>query len=165
VPTNGAFVAWGSGYPGGVDREVRVREVEELSGRSGTTRFVLRDDEDNEYTTFRERIGREAMRFRGKRARIQFHEEERRGFRNVYLDAIAPAPEPASESDRPREAQPADESAWDTAVEAAPWIIGTREPQEAVPPEELYERLHPFKELVADDIRRAGSNDDEPDRS
>ncbi|TQM44345.1 hypothetical protein [Pseudonocardia cypriaca] len=144
---------------------MRVREVEELSGRSGTTRFVLRDDEDNEYTTFRERIGREAMRFRGKRAHIQFHEEERRGFRNVYLDAIAPAPEPASESERPREAQPADESAWDTAVEAAPWIIGTREPQEAVPPEELYERLHPFKELVADDIRRAGSDDDEPDRS
>jgi hypothetical protein len=165
VPTNGPFGGWASGYPGGVDREVRVREVEELSGRSGTTRFVLRDDEDNEYTTFRERIGREAMRFRGKRARIQFHEEERRGFRNVYLDAIAPAPEPASESDRPREAQPADESAWDTAVEAAPWILGTREPQEAVPPEELYERLHPFKELVADDIRRAGSGDDEPDRS
>jgi hypothetical protein len=46
-------------------------------------------------------------------------------------------------------------------VEAAPWILGSREPQEAVPPEELYERLHPFKELVADDIRGAG--DDEPD--
>jgi hypothetical protein len=145
-----------------VEREVLVREVEELSGRSGTTRFVLRDDEDNEYTTFRDRIGREAMRFRGKRARIQFHEEERRGFHNVYLDAIGPAPEQAAEADRSREAQPADESAWDTAVEAAPWIIGTREPQEAVPPEELYEKLHPFKELVADDIRRAGGEDDEP---
>jgi hypothetical protein len=145
-----------------VEREVLVREVEELSGRSGTTRFVLRDDEDNEYTTFRDRIGREAMRFRGKRARIEFHEEERRGFHNVYLDAISAAPEQATEADRSREAQPADESAWDTAVEAAPWIIGTREPQEAVPPEELYEKLHPFKELVADDIRRAGGEDDEP---
>jgi hypothetical protein len=152
-----------------VEREVRVREVEELSGRSGTTRFVLRDDEDNEYTTFRDRIGKEAMRFRGKPARIEFHEEDRRGFHNVYLDSIGPAREPADSSDRPsdggREAQPADESAWDTAVEAAPWIIGTREPQEAVPPEELYERLHPFKELVADDIRRAGGEDDEPERS
>jgi hypothetical protein len=142
-----------------VEREVRVREVEELSGRSGSTRFVLRDDEDNEYTTFRDRIGRDAMRFRGKRARIEFHEEDRRGFHNVYLDAIGPV------QDQPegrRDAQPADESAWDTAVEAAPWILGTREPQEAVPPEELYERLHPFKELVADDIRRAGAEDDEP---
>ncbi|TWF74418.1 hypothetical protein FHX44_11298 [Pseudonocardia hierapolitana] len=141
---------------------MRVREVEELSGRSGTTRYVLRDDEGREYTTFRERIGREAMRFRSKQARIEFHEEERRGFQNVYLDAIGPAQEPAGEPDRTREAQPADESAWDTAVEAAPWIIGTREPEEAVPPEELYERLHPFKELVADDIRRAGAEDDEP---
>ncbi|GAA5130783.1 hypothetical protein GCM10023320_53150 [Pseudonocardia adelaidensis] len=143
---------------------MRVREVEELSGRSGTTRFVLRDDADNEYTTFRDRIGREAIRFRGKRARIEFHEEDRRGFHNVYLDAIGPAAQPSGSSDRPeghRDTQPADESAWDTAVEAAPWIIGTREPQEAVPPEELYERLHPFKELVADDIRRAGAEDDE----
>jgi hypothetical protein len=146
-----------------VEREVRVREVEERSARSGTTRFVLRDDEDREYTTFRDRIGRDALRFRGKRARIEFHEEERRGFHNVYLDAIGPAAEPARQEGR-RDVQPADESAWDTAVEAAPWIVGTPEPQEAVPPEELYERLHPFKELVAEDIRRAGAEDDEPDR-
>jgi len=161
------------GYPGGVEREVHVREVEELTGRSGTTRFVLRDADGTEYTTFRDRIGKEAMRFRGKRARIEFHEEERRGFHNVYLDGIGPAPEPsgADGADGPdgppgggRETQPADESAWDTAVEAAPWILGTREPEEAVPPEELYERLHPFKELVADDIRKAGAEDDEPDR-
>jgi hypothetical protein len=149
-----------------VEREVQVREVEELTGRSGTTRFVLRDDDGTEYTTFRARIGQEAMRFRGKRARIEFHEEERRGFHNVYLDGIGPAPEPSGPSEGDgREANPADESAWDTAVEAAPWILGTREPEEAVPPEELYERLHPFKELVADDIRRAGGEDDEPDRA
>jgi hypothetical protein len=152
------------GYPGRVEREVRVREVEELSARSGSTRFVLRDDEENEYTTFRSRIGQDAMRFRGKRARIEFHEEDRRGFHNVYLDAIGPAAEPAASErlEGSRDVQPADESAWDTAVEAAPWIVGTREPQEAVPPEELYERLHPFKELVADDIRRAGEEDDKP---
>jgi hypothetical protein len=150
-----------------VEREVRVREVEERANRSGTTRFVLCDDEGNEYTTFRSGIGQEAMRFRGKRARIEFHEEDRRGFHNVYLDAIGPAAEPSGSTDRPpdgRDARPADESAWDTAVEAAPWIIGTREPQEAVPPEELYERLHPFKELVADDIRREGADDDAPPR-
>jgi hypothetical protein len=56
---------------------------------------VLRDEDGNEYTTFRARIGQDAMRFAGKRARIEFHEEERRGFRNVYLDAIGPVAEPA----------------------------------------------------------------------
>jgi hypothetical protein len=122
---------------------------------------VLRDDDGNEYTTFRARIGQEAMRFEGKRATITFHEEERRGFRNVYLDSIVAPPRSDSAGTGSEEGRHADESAWDTALEAAPWIVGTPEPQEAVPPEELYERLHPFKELVADDIRGAG--DDEPD--
>jgi hypothetical protein len=45
-----------------------------------------------------------------------------------------------------------EEVAWKTAVDAAPWLLGG-EPEEAVPPEELYERLQPFKERVADDIR------------
>jgi hypothetical protein len=47
-----------------------------------------------------------------------------------------------------------DEVAWNTAVEAAPWMLGSREPQEEIPPEELYEKLEPFKRLVADDIRQ-----------
>jgi hypothetical protein len=46
-----------------MEREADVRDVEEVSGRSGTTRFVLRGDEGNEYTTFRPQIGREAKRF------------------------------------------------------------------------------------------------------
>jgi hypothetical protein len=100
------------------------------------------------------------MRFEGERAVIAFHEEERRGFRNVYLDAIKAAPRPRShDDDAPDEGHRADETAWDTALQAAPWIVGTPEPQEALPAEELYERLHPFKELVADDIRRSGSDD------
>ena len=141
-----------------------MREVEEVASRSGTTRFVLRDDEGNEYTTFRPQIGREAMRFKDKPALITFHEEERRGFRNVYLDSVTAAsqrqtPDPADEHQHP------DESAWETAFEAAPWIVGTREPQTPVPAEELYERLHPFKELVADDIRRAQSQDHDDPRS
>src|SRR5690348_11513297 len=44
------------GYSGEMEREVDVRDVEEVSGRSGTTRFVLRDGEGNEYTTFRPQI-------------------------------------------------------------------------------------------------------------
>jgi hypothetical protein len=145
-----------------MEREVDVRDVEEVSGRSGTTRFVLRDDEDNEYTTFRPQIGREAMRFRGKRAVITFHEEERRGFRNVYLDAVTAA-SPTQTDPQAAEHPHPDESAWETALEAAPWIVGTREPQEPVPAEELYERLHPFKELVADDIRRSQTTQDQDD--
>ena len=53
-----------------------------------------------------------------------------------------------------------DEVAWNTAVEAAPWLVGEREPKDAVEPEELYERLEPFKRLVAEDIR--GDSPDEP---
>ena len=45
-----------------------------------------------------------------------------------------------------------DEAAWRTAVEAAPWLVGESEPNEAVAPEELDEKLRPFKELVAEDI-------------
>lgn len=155
------------GVPGGVEREVRVREVEEVAGRSGTTRFVLHDDEGNEYTTFRARVGEQARRFAGRRAVISFHEEERRGFHNVYLDSISPAPQASQRDDGGSavsgsdDARRADEAAWDTALEAAPWIVGTPEPEEAVEPEELYARLHPFKELVADDIRESGSSDKE----
>jgi hypothetical protein len=144
-----------------MEREVDVRDVEEVSGRSGTTRFVLRDDEDNEYTTFRpQRPGGDALQ--GQRAVITFHEEERRGFRNVYLDAVTAA-SPTQTDPQAAEHPHPDESAWETALEAAPWIVGTRESQEPVPAEELYERLHPFKELVADDIRRSQTPQDQDD--
>src|SRR5690242_17823216 len=144
----------------GVEREVQVRQVEEVAGRSGTTRYVLRDDEGNEYTTFRPPIGQEARRFEGKRAVVTFHDEERRGFRNVYLDGIA-APQGSHRGEGADDHERPDEAAWNTALEAAPWIVGTREPREPVPADELYERLHPFKELVAEDIRRSEAADHE----
>jgi hypothetical protein len=133
--------------------EVRVAAVEEVQTRSGKTRYVLRDDQGREYTTFRPQIGHEAARFEGRRARIEFHEEERNGFRNVYLDAISDASPEASGTDTGTDP---DEVAWSTAVEAAPWVLGSREPEDEVPPEELYEKLEPFKRLVADDIRGHG---------
>jgi len=134
-----------------MDAEVQVRDVKRLETRSGNTRWVLTDDAGTEYTTFRPQIGEEAERHMGRRARIAFHEEERRGFRNVYLDRIEPAPEgsPAGAD----EADEADEVAWGTAVEAAPWLLGTTEPGEEVPPDELYDKLEPFKRRVAEDIR------------
>jgi hypothetical protein len=137
------------GYSLGVEAEVRIRSVEKVETRSGKVRYVVRDDAGREYTTFRPAIGREAGKFEGQRAHIAFHEEERNGFQNVYLDGISEAAETgaANASTDP------DEAAWSTAVEAAPWMLGSREPEQEIPPEELFEKLEPFKRLVADDIR------------
>jgi len=141
-----------------VDAEVHIAKVEPLETRTGKTMYVVRDSEGKEYTTFRPAIGQEAAKYEGRRARIEYHEQERNGFQNVYLDGISPAaeePESAGSSTEPEEA------AWRTAVEAAPWVLGTNEPDHEIPPEELYEKLEPFKRLVADDIRRDGDEDDE----
>ena len=135
-----------------MDKDVQVREVERVQTRTGKTRFVLRDADGDEYTTFREGIGEEAERHRGRRARIEFHEEERNGFRNVYLDAITPLDDDADQGGGGDDSDP-DEVAWNTAVEAAPWLLGTSEPEEQVEPDELFEKLEPFKRRVAEDIR------------
>jgi hypothetical protein len=132
-----------------MDAEVQVRDVKRVESRSGNTRWVLTDDAGREYTTFRPRIGEEAERHRGRRARIAFHEEDRNGFKNVYLDGIEPLPEQAEGGG----GDEADEVAWNTAVEAAPWLLGTTEPDQEIPPDELYEKLEPFKRRVAEDIR------------
>src|SRR4051794_3636861 len=136
-----------------MDADVRVRDVRRDETRSGNTRWTLIDDAGNEYTTFRPAIGEAAERYRGEQARITFHEEQRGNFHNVYLDGIEPAPqrrpEPASER-----ADDADEVAWGTAVEAAPWLLGSNEPAEEISPDELYEKLEPFKRRVAEDIRQ-----------
>lgn len=157
-----------------MEREVRARRVQEVTAPSGATRWVLRDDEGNEYTTFRPQVGREATRLEGQRVLVAFHEEDRRGFHNVYLDRIAPLRQRTSggedRADRGSnggegdDSRHPDESAWDTALEAAPWLVGTPEPREACPPEELYDRLHPFKELVAEDIRRPRSEEQDRER-
>jgi hypothetical protein len=138
------------------DAVVTVAEVKAFKTQSGNTRFVLRDDEGREYTTFREQIARDAVAAEGRRARITFHEQQRGNFTNVYLDAVEPLEEPADES----ASEAVEEVAWKTAVDAAPWLLGG-EPEEAVAPEELFERLQPFKERVADDIR--GEPADDPD--
>jgi hypothetical protein len=126
-----------------VEATVQVREVKAVQTRSGNTRFVLVDEKGNEYTTFRPHIGQQAEKAEGKRARIEYHEEERGDFRNVYLDAVE-----VVETDE--ESQDADEIAWRTAVEAAPWLAG--EPKRDLPADELFEKLKPFKDLVEEDI-------------
>jgi hypothetical protein len=136
--------------------DVNIASVEEAQSRSGHTRFVVKDDQGGEYTTFREQIGAAAKAVEGRRARIEFHETQRNGFTNIYLDKVEPvleAPDTDSEAAEPEEV------GWQAATEAAPWLVGSDKPKEAVEPEELFERLKPFKDLVADDIRDGDGDD------
>jgi hypothetical protein len=132
---------------------VKIDEVMTFETRTGTIRYVLRDSDGNEYTTFRESIGGEAQRLEGQRARIEYHETQRGQYTNVYLDKVEPAP--AEQGAAGSDTDP-DEAAWRTAVEAAPGLVGESEPHEEVPPDQLYEKLKPFKERVAEDIKEDG---------
>ena len=137
-----------------MEAEVKIEDVRTFETSGGNTRFVVRDADGKEYTTFREAIGAAAKRAEGRRARIEFHENQRGRYTNVYLDKVEPLPdEPGHAGD---DTDP-DEAAWRTAVEAAPWLVGESEPHEEVPPEELYEKLRPFKDKVAEDIKEGES--------
>jgi hypothetical protein len=129
------------------EKETRVESVRAFKTASGNTRFVLRDDEGKEYTTFKEPIAKQALAAEGRRARIEFHEQQRDGFTNVYLDKVELL------DDSPPESADAEEVAWKTTMEAAPYLLGGDAVEREVPPQELFEKLQPFKELVADDIR------------
>jgi hypothetical protein len=131
-----------------MENTVQVADVRTFQTKSGNTRYVLRDDSGKEYTTFREEIGKAALAAQGRKARIEYHEEQRGEFQNVYLDAVEPLPEDAQGDD-----ETVDEVAWKTAVESAPWLLGSTPPEREVPPEELFDKLQPFKKLVAEDIR------------
>jgi hypothetical protein len=123
--------------------------VKALKTRAGNTRFVLVDDSGNEYTTFKESVAAKLPGLEARHARIEFHEQERNGFTNVYLDDVTPL----DDADREREAAaPADEVAWKTAVDAAPYLLDADAVEDEVPPEALFAKLQPFKQLVADDI-------------
>lgn len=133
-----------------MEAEVTLDDVRTFEVRNGGTRYVIRDAEGKEYTTFRDPIGQRAQELTGRRARIEYHETQRGNFTNVYLDAVEPLPGGEGEADG---GDDADEAAWRTAVEAAPWLVGESEPHEEVPPDDLYDKLRPFKERVAEDIR------------
>jgi hypothetical protein len=133
-----------------MEREVRVEKVEAFKTKSGNVRYVLKDADGNEYTTFRESIGERAQQLVGQRVRIEYHEQQRGQYTNVYLDKVEPAP--AAPGTDGEDSDP-EEAAWRTAVDAAPWLVGESDPDEPVPPDELYDKLKPFKERVAEDIR------------
>jgi hypothetical protein len=129
-----------------------VESVRQLQTRGGNTRYVVRDAEGNEYTTFREAIGDQASRLEGQRARIEYHTEERGQYTNVYLDKIEAAPERVATDYGDTDPE---EVAWRTAVDAAPWLLGEADPQKATSPDKLYKTLKPFKEKVAEDIKQS----------
>ena len=131
-----------------MEAQSRLEEVRTFETRGGNTRFVVRDSEGNEYTTFREEIGARAQQLQGRPVRITYHEEQRGRYQNVYLDQVEPVSDSGSSTDTDVQ-----EAAWRTAVEAAPWLVG--KPAAQVSPEELYEKLKPFEERVARDIERA----------
>jgi hypothetical protein len=134
-----------------MEAEVTIDEVRTFETPGGNVRYVARDREGSEYTTFREAIGERAKELSGRRVRIEYHENQRGRYTNVYLDKVEPLPSAESDPDTDVE-----EAAWRTAVEAAPWLVGESEPHEELPPGELYEKLKPFQEQVADDIRDDG---------
>ena len=136
-----------------MDTDAVIASVKTSQTRNGNTRWTVVDDGGNEYTTFRPQIGRAAEQAEGKRARIRFHEDERNGFRNVYLDGIEVIAEHAQRGgDGATDSDP-EEAAWRTAVEAAPYLLGDEARDGEIPPEEAFEKLKPFKDLVSEDIR------------
>jgi hypothetical protein len=144
-----------------MEKVTTVANVEQVQTRNGNTRYVVRDADGDEFSTFRPRIGQAAAAFEGRRARIEYHEEERNGFTNVYLDSIeaAPEPEPDASGGGGHDDSP-EEVAWRAAVDAAPWLLGTDKPKAEVPPDELFEKLRPFKERVAEDIEDGDAGTD-----
>jgi hypothetical protein len=132
-----------------VEREIFVSDARTFETKGGNTRYVVRSSDGDEYTTFREAIGEAAQRAKGSRARITYHEQQRGQYTNVYLDKIEPLPEAVRGED---DTDPA-EAGWRTAVEAAPWLVGDSDQTEEVPPDEMFEKLKPFKDRVSEDIR------------
>jgi hypothetical protein len=135
---------------------VTIDQVRTFETSKGNVRYVVRDGEGDEYTTFREAIGDRARQLEGRRAKIAFHEQQRGQYTNVYLDKVEPV---ADEQSASGDTDP-EEAAWRTAVDAAPWLVGESEPHEEVPPDELYEKLRPFKERVAHDIKQHDDADE-----
>ena len=96
----------------------------------------------------REAIARDAVAAEGKRAHIEFHEQQRGEFTNVYLDKVEPLP-------TDDEATTADEVGWRSAIEAAPYLVTGRRRGARDSGGRAVRKLQPFKELVAEDIRES----------
>ena len=139
VPESGNRTAW---------RRRSSSRTREFETKGGNTRYVVRDSGGDEYTTFARRSGRRRWRPKVGVRGIEYHEQQRGQYTNVYLDKIEPLAGDHGDEDTDLE-----EAGWRTAVDAALWLVGDSEATEEVPPDELFEKLKPFKDRVAEDIR------------
>jgi hypothetical protein len=133
------------------EEEVLIAEIKAFKTKNGNTLYVLVDDGGKEYSTFKEQIAAKLPGLEGKKVRITYHEQQREGFTNVYLDDVEPL-EPAGSAG---EREP-DEVAWKTAMEAAPYLLDPDVADREISPRDLFAKLQPFKQLVAEDIEQNG---------
>jgi hypothetical protein len=136
-----------------VEKEIFVTHVATFETKNGNTGYRLRSSDGDEYTTFREAIGEAALRMKGRRSRVVYHEQQRGQYTNVYLDEIQPLED---DGDNGENTDP-EEAGWRTAVDAAPWLVGDSDQGDEVPPDQMFEKLKPFKDRVAEDIREDSS--------
>ena len=118
----------------------------------GNTRYVVRDGDGNEYTTFREAIGNKAQQLQGRRVRIEYHENQKGQYTNVYLDKVEPLTPTPSVVRAPtptRTRPPGGPRSRRRPGWSANRSRGSRSRRQ------LYEKLKPFKEQVAEDIRES----------
>jgi hypothetical protein len=142
-----------------MEAEVTLAEVRTFETSRGNTGYRIRDDAGEEYTTFREPIGKRAQELEGRRVRVEYHEVQRDRYLNRYLDKVEPVAEAGPAGGGGGDDTDPEEAAWRTAVDAAPWLVGESEPHEEVPPDQLYDKLKPFKDRVAEDIKEEGEGD------
>ena len=83
--------------------------------------------------------------------RITYREQQREGFTNLYLDEVEllDSADPAGERET-------DEVAWKTAMEATPSLLDSMTAEREISPRDLFAKLQPFKELVAEDLEQDG---------
>ena len=117
--------------------ETKVESVEQSQTRGGNTRYTVRDAEGREFATFARdrRAGDTLLRGPPRPDRVPRGRPQRLPQRVSGRDL-------SGERARPRAPEPRtdpDEVAWSTAVEAAPWVLGSNEPEREVAPEELFE--------------------------
>ena len=139
------------------DAVVTVAEVNAFMTQSGNRRFVLRDEKGASTRRSMRRSRARRSPPRGAARASTSTSSSAAGSRTSTLDRVQPLDERAGEAS----SEAVEEVAWKTAVDAAPWLLGG-EPEERVPPEELFELLQPLKERVADDIRGDSAAEGEP---
>ena len=81
-----------------MEAQSRLEEVRTFETRGGNTRFVVRDSDGNEYTTFREEIGNRAQQLRGRQVRsttiagLVINPSRRSSHTPMEISAVLPAP-------------------------------------------------------------------------